>query len=105
MVPYRLSYEMANEFKYNSEWTEDYDAYYLRDKIVKQIIEYMEIMKTFAHISKQVSKLNKHFSMERNCIGIADGNDDDIVYTIGTRYGNYMKSIITISRKILEHLH
>ena len=36
------------EFKYNSEWTEDYDAYLLhRDKIVKQIIEYMENYEDF----------------------------------------------------------
>ena len=43
---------------------------YSRDKIVKQIIEYMENYEDFLPgISKQVSKLNKHFSVERNCIG------------------------------------
>ena len=65
MVPDRLSYsEMAlPEFKYPSEWTEDYDAYMLnRDKVVKQIVEYMENYEDFLpSINKQVTKLNKEF--------------------------------------------
>ena len=65
MVPDRLSYsEMAlPEFKYNSEWTEDYDAYMQnRDKVVEQIVEYMENYEDFLpSINKQVTKLNKEF--------------------------------------------
>jgi hypothetical protein len=65
MMPDRLSYtEMALPvFKYDSEWTEDYDAYlHNRDKVVAQIIEYMENYEDFLpNISKQVTKLNKEF--------------------------------------------
>ena len=65
MVPDRLSYsEMAlPEFKYSSEWTEDYDSYmYHRDKIVAQIIEYMENYEDFlVSLDKQRTKLNKEF--------------------------------------------
>jgi len=65
MVPDRLSYsEMAlPEFKYSSLWTQDYDAYMQnREKIVKQIIEYMENYEDFLpSINKQVTKLNKEF--------------------------------------------
>lgn len=65
MVPDRLSYsEMAlPEFKYPSEWTEDFDAYVSnRSKVVIQIIEYMENYDDFrVSLSKQVSKLKKDF--------------------------------------------
>ena len=65
MVPDRLSYsEMAlPEFKYDSKWTEDYDAYlHHKDKVVAQIVEYMENYESFLpSIAKQVSKLNKDF--------------------------------------------
>ena len=65
MVPDRLSYsEMAlPEFKYESKWTEDYDSYLEhRDKVVAQIIEYMENYEDFLpSINKQVTKLNKEF--------------------------------------------
>ena len=65
MMPDRLSYsEMAlPEFKYPSEWTEDYDAYlHNRDKVIAQIIEYMENYEDFAvSLNKQVTKLNKEF--------------------------------------------
>jgi hypothetical protein len=65
MVPDRLSYsEMAlPEFKYPSEWTEDYDAYlHNKDKVIAQIINYMEHHDDFAvSLNKQVTKLNKEF--------------------------------------------
>ena len=65
MVPDRLSYsEMAlPEFKYDSKWTEDYDAYlHNKDKVVAQIVEYMENYEDFLpSINKQVTKLNKDF--------------------------------------------
>ncbi len=65
MVPDRLSYsEMALDiFKYPSVWTEDYDAYlHNRDKLIKQIVEYMENYNDFLpNIKKQVAKLNKDF--------------------------------------------
>jgi len=65
MVPDRLSYsEMAlPEFKYNSEWTEDYDSYMQnRDKVVKQIVEYMNHYDDFlVSLDKQRTKLNKEF--------------------------------------------
>ena len=65
MVPDRLSYsEMAlPEFKYDSKWTEDYDAYlHSKDKVVAQIVEYMENYEDFLpSINKQVTKLNKEF--------------------------------------------
>ena len=65
MVPDRLSYsEMGLDvFKYPSAWTEDYDAYlHNRDKVVAQIIEYMENYDDFLpNINKQVTKLNKEF--------------------------------------------
>ena len=65
MVPDRLSYsEMAlPEFKYNSEWTEDYDSYMRhKDKVIEQIVEYMENYEDFLpSLSKQVTKLNKEF--------------------------------------------
>ena len=65
MVPDRLSYsEMALDiFKYPSEWTENFDAYlHNRDKLIKQIVEYMENYNDFLpNIKKQVAKLNKDF--------------------------------------------
>jgi len=65
MVPDRLSYsEMAlPEFKYPSEWTENWDQYMAnRDKIVNQIIEYMENYDDFlVSLDKQVTKLKKEF--------------------------------------------
>ena len=65
MVPDRLSYsEMGLDvFKYPSEWTEDYDAYlHNRDKVVAQIVEYMENYDDFLpNINKQLTKLNKEF--------------------------------------------
>ena len=78
MVPDRLSYsEMAlPEFKYNSEWTEDYDSYMQnRDKVAKQIVEYMENYEDFLpSINKQVTKLNKEFFSGKKLYRvIADG--------------------------------
>ena len=65
MVPDRLSYsEMAlPEFKYDSTWTEDYDAYQENsDKVVKQIVEYMENYEDFLpSLNKQITKLKKEF--------------------------------------------
>ena len=65
MVPDRLSYsEMAlPEFKYPSEWTENYDAYlHHRDKVVAQIVNYMENYNDFeVSLMKQTKKLNKEF--------------------------------------------
>ena len=65
MVPDRLSYsEMAlPEFKYPSEWTEDYDAYlHNRDKVVAQIVNYMENYDDLqVSLEKQRTKLNKEF--------------------------------------------
>ena len=65
MVPDRLSYsEMAlPEFKYPSEWTENFDAYlHNRDKVIAQIVNYMENYEDLLpSINKQVNKLNKEF--------------------------------------------
>ena len=65
MVPDRLSYsEMAlPEFKYPSKWTEDYSSYMdNKDKVVAQIIEYMENYDDFlVSLDKQRTKLNKEF--------------------------------------------
>ena len=65
MVPDRLSYsEMAlPEFKYPSEWTEDYDAYlHHKDKVVAQIVNYMENHEDLlVSLDKQRTKLNKQF--------------------------------------------
>ena len=65
MMPDRLSYsEMAlPEFKYDSTWTEDYDAYQENsDKVVKQIVEYMENYEDFLpSLNKQITKLKKEF--------------------------------------------
>ena len=65
MVPDRLSYsEMAlPEFKYPSEWTENYDAYlHNRDKLIAQIVNYMENFTDLqVSLEKQRIKLNKDF--------------------------------------------
>ena len=65
MVPDRLSYsEMAlEEFKYPSEWTEDFNGYKLhREKIVAQVVEYMENYdKYLPRLNTQVELLNKEF--------------------------------------------
>jgi len=65
MVPDRLSYaEMAlPEFKYPSEWTEDYDAYlHNKDKVIAQIVNYMENHEDLlVSLEKQRMKLNKDF--------------------------------------------
>ena len=65
MVPDRLSYkEMAlPEFKYPSEWTEDYDAYlHNKDKVIAQIVNYMENFTDLqVSLEKQRTKLNKDF--------------------------------------------
>ena len=65
MVPDRLSYtEMAlPEFKYPSEWTENYDAYlHNRDKVIAQIVNYMENFTDLqVSLEKQRTKLNKDF--------------------------------------------
>ena len=65
MMPDRLSYsEMAlPEFKYPSEWTEDYDAYlHNKDKVVAQIVNYMENYDDLqVSLEKQRMKLNKEF--------------------------------------------
>ena len=65
MMPDRLSYsEMAlPEFKYPSEWTEDFAAYRAnRDKVVAQIREYIERYDDFkVALEKQRTKLNREF--------------------------------------------
>jgi len=65
MVPNRLSYsEMAlPEFKYPSEWTENYDAYlHHKDKVIAQIVNYMENFTDLqVSLEKQRTKLNKDF--------------------------------------------
>ena len=78
MVPDRLSYsEMAlPEFKYPSEWTEDYDAYlHHRDKLIAQIINYMENFDDLlVSLDKQRTRLNKHFFSGKKLYRvIADG--------------------------------
>jgi uncharacterized membrane-anchored protein YhcB (DUF1043 family) len=51
------------EFKYPSEWTEDYDAYlHHKDKIIAQIVNYMENFTDLqVSLEKQRTKLNKEF--------------------------------------------
>jgi glycosyltransferase involved in cell wall biosynthesis len=65
MVPDRLSYsEMAmDDFKYPSEWTESFSSYNTyREKVVHQIIQYMENYKKFLpSLNKQVDSLTEHF--------------------------------------------
>jgi len=65
MVPDRLSYtEMAlPEFKYPSQWTEDYSAYTkYRGELMKKIVDYMDNYEDYLpSIHKQVNKLSKEF--------------------------------------------
>ncbi len=65
MVPDRLSYkEMAlSEFKYPSEWTEDYSLYKkYRGELMKKIEDYIENYENYIpSLKKQVSILNKDF--------------------------------------------
>ena len=65
MVPDRLSYrEMAlDEFKYPSEWTENFSSYVLnREKVVAKVVEYMEnYKKHLPGLNKQVDVLKKDF--------------------------------------------
>ena len=65
MVPDRLSYsEMAvPEFKYPSDWTEDFDAYlFNKDKLCSQITNYIENFEDYLpSMQKQVNKLKKDF--------------------------------------------
>ena len=65
MVPDRLSYtEMAlPEFKYPSQWTEDFASYRKhRSEVVAQVREYMENYEDFlVALEKQRTKLNKEF--------------------------------------------
>ena len=65
MVPDRLSYsEMAlPEFKYPSQWTEDYGSYRThRGEIVAKIRDYMENYEDYrVSLDKQRTKLNKNF--------------------------------------------
>jgi len=78
MVPDRLSYsEMAlPEFKYPSQWTEDYSAYRKhRGDIAAKIVDYMENYNDYLiSLEKQRIRLNKEFfdgtELYRN---IADG--------------------------------
>jgi len=74
MVPDRLSYsEMAlPEFKYPSEWTEDYDAYlHHKDKVIAQIINYMENFDDLqVSLEKQRTKLNKDFFNGKELYGV-----------------------------------
>ena len=65
MIPNRLSYkEMAlSEFKYPSEWTENFETYVKnKDKVVERIVEYMENYSNYlVALDKQVTKLNTEF--------------------------------------------
>jgi len=65
MVPDRLSYSEMTlpEFKYPSEWTEDYFSYNkYRGEVMNKIIDYMENYDDYlVSMSKQVTKLNKEF--------------------------------------------
>jgi hypothetical protein len=65
MVPDRLSYsEMAlPEFKYPSEWTENFDNYlHFKDRVANKIVDYMERYDDYqVSLEKQVSKLNREY--------------------------------------------
>jgi len=65
MVPDRLSYsEMAlPEFKYPSEWTNNFDNYLRhRDKVSAKIVDYIERYDDYrVSLEKQVSKLNREY--------------------------------------------
>ena len=73
MVPDRLSYrEMAmEEFKYPSEWTQDFSNYILyREKVVAKVLDYMENYQTYLpSLNKQVALLNKEFF---SCTGLLE---------------------------------
>src|SRR6056300_881245 len=78
MVPDRLSYkEMAlSEFKYPSQWTEDFASYRTnKDKVVAQIIEYIENYNSYLPaLLKQKNKLaNEFFSGEKLYEEISNG--------------------------------
>ncbi len=70
MVPDRLSYtEMAlPDFKYPSEWTENFTSYNIhKAEVVNQIVEYMEHYDDFlVSLDKQVKKLNTDFFSGEN---------------------------------------
>ncbi len=65
MVPDRLSYsEMAlDDFKYPSEWTEDWNLYQQhRGEVINRIVQYMENYKSYLpRLNKQVDLLTKNF--------------------------------------------
>jgi hypothetical protein len=65
MVPNRLSYsEMAlPEFKYPSNWTDNFDNYLRhRDKVSAQIVDYVERYDDYrVSLEKQLSKLNREY--------------------------------------------
>ena len=65
MVPDRLSYsEMAlPEFKYPSEWTENYSSYVkYRGELMKKIVDYMDNYQDYLpSMNKQVKKLSQDF--------------------------------------------
>ena len=65
MVPDRLSYsEMGlSEFKYPSEWTENFNSYIThRQQVVDQIVKYMENYKEYLpRLNKQVDVLTDNF--------------------------------------------
>jgi len=65
MVPDRLSYsEMAmSDFKYPSEWTEDFAAYKAnRDKVIARVQDYVEnYEKYLTSLNKQVETLKAHY--------------------------------------------
>ena len=73
MVPDRLSYrEMAlDEFKYPSEWTENFSSYVLnREKVVAKVVDYMENYQTYLpRLNTQVALLNKEFF---SCTGLLE---------------------------------
>ena len=73
MVPDRLSYrEMAmDEFKYPSEWTQDFSSYVLhREKVVARVVDYMENYQTYLpRLNTQVELLNKEFF---SCTGLLE---------------------------------
>jgi len=77
MVPNRLSYcEMyIDEFKYPSEWTENWQSYLSnRTSIVNKIVDYMENYEKFVPaIRRQTDVLNKYFFNAENLIKTMKG--------------------------------
>jgi hypothetical protein len=65
MVPDRLSYsEMAMEdFKYPSEWTEDFESYKKhRSAVIDRVVHYMENYESYLpRLNKQVDRLTKNY--------------------------------------------